>query len=141
MIPQLNYIFEGWELRTSHFRVVAIGKSIDRVHARSESKPYIMNPLTVSMPSAGRETAQTGTFGLLTWMGIALSCFLLICRASELWAYDSGLVHTESCLTRGNLVYKLVWNDRRQADKAEVSSRVSKSEQKRQNAVVTRERE
>ncbi|CAM9989498.1 unnamed protein product [Pylaiella littoralis] len=134
----------GWELPTSHFRVVAVGKAIDRVHARSKPKTHKRNPLTVPLLVAGGKSARTETFRLVTWMGIALSYFLL-CRASELWAYDDGLVHADFCLRRGTFVffkgvYKLAWDVRRQADRVEVTFNVSESDQKRQGAVVTREK-
>ncbi|CAB1119159.1 unnamed protein product [Ectocarpus sp. CCAP 1310/34] len=142
-IKYFHKLDAGWELPTSHFRVVAVGKAIDRLHARAETKPLVRQPLTVPMIITGRERAQTNAFGLVTWMGIALSYFLL-CRASELWAYQNGLVHADFCLTRGNLVFfegacRLARNERRRADRVEVTFRASKADQKRRGAVVTRE--
>ncbi|CAB1118551.1 unnamed protein product [Ectocarpus sp. CCAP 1310/34] len=143
-IKYFHKLYAGWELPTSHFRVVAVGNAIDRLHARAETKPLVRQPLTVPMIIAGRERAQTDAFRLVTWMGIALSYFLL-CRASELWAYHNGLVHADFCLTRGNLVFfegscQLAWDERRRADRVEVTFRASKADQKRRGAIVTRER-
>lgn len=139
-IRYFHKMYAGWELPTSHFRVVAVGKAIDRLHARAETKPHVRLPLTVvTMILAGRERAQTEVFRLVTWMGIALSYFLL-CRASELWAYHNGLVHTDFCLTRGDLAFfegarRLAWDERRRADRVEVTFRASKADQKRRGAV------
>lgn len=75
-------------------------------------------------------------------MGLALSYFLL-CRASEIWAYDTGLVHSDFCLTRGDLAFfrgvvLLGRGQYRSADRVEVTFRASKADQKRLGAVVTR---
>jgi len=143
-IKYFHKLYAGWELPTSHFRVTAVGQAIDRLHARADTPARARRPLTVDMIIAGRARAGSDTFRKVTWMGIALSYFLL-CRASELWAYDDGLVHADFCLTRGDLTFflgerRLTDAERRQADRVEVSFRASKSDQKRQGAVVTRER-
>jgi len=101
-------------------------------------------PLTVEMILAGKDEASATMFRLVTWMGIALSYFLL-CRASELWAYHNGRVHADFCLTRRNLAFfegarRLADSERRRADRVEVHFRASKADQKRQGAIVTRER-
>lgn len=144
-IKYFHKLYVGWELPTSHFRIAAVGKAIDRAHAQVERTPMVRNPLTVEMLLAGRVGAnEKGCIGLVTWMGLALSYFLL-CRASELWAYDHGLVHSDFCLRRENLVFfersqRLAWHERRRADKVEVTFRASKSDQQRRGAVVTRMR-
>ncbi|CAB1105993.1 unnamed protein product [Ectocarpus sp. CCAP 1310/34] len=56
--------YAGWELPTSHFRVVAVGNAVERLHARAETTPLVRQPLTVPMIIAGRERAQTNAFGL-----------------------------------------------------------------------------
>ena len=83
-----------------------------------------------------------GESGQLIWMRVALS-FLLLCRASELWAYETGLVHSDFCSKRGDLsfflgVERLAWQDRRGADRVEITFRASKAGQKRLGAVVSR---
>ena len=146
-LAAINYfhkLYAGWELPTSHFRVAAVAKAIDRLHARAETRTRVRLPLTVEMILAGKDGTSADKFRLVTWMGIALSYFLL-CRASELWAYHDGRVHADFCLTRGNLAFfegvrRLADSERRRADRVEVTFRASKPDQKRQGAVVTRER-
>lgn len=53
-IKYFHKMHEGWELPTSHFRVKALEKSIDRVHARSGVKYYVWNPLGTHTPSGKR---------------------------------------------------------------------------------------
>ena len=143
-IKYFHKLYAGWELPTSHFRVAAVTKAIDRLHARADTRSQTRLPLTVEMILAGKDGTCADKFRLVTWMGIALSYFLL-CRASELWAYHNGRVHADFCLTRGNIAFfegatRLDESDRRRADRVEVTFRASKSDQKRQGAVVTRER-
>ena len=69
--------------------------------------------------------------------------FYRLCRASDVWAFDNGLVHPDVCLTRRDLVFfvgasKLAWDDRRVADRAEVTFRASKSDHKKLGAIATR---
>jgi hypothetical protein len=48
--------------------------------------------------AGGLERAQTkGALALATARGIAIAYFFLL-RASEIWAYDNGAVHSEFCL-------------------------------------------
>ena len=63
----------------------------------------------------------------VVWMGLALAYFLL-CRPSELFAYDSGMIHPDNCLTKRDLTFfrgvqQLKWVDRREADKVEICFR------------------
>lgn len=59
-IKYFHKLQAGWELPISHFRlcISGLGKTIDKVHARSDTKPDVRNPLTVAMLLAGRESAQ-----------------------------------------------------------------------------------
>ena len=71
--------------------------------------------------------------------------FHLLCRASEIWAYGNGLVHADFCLTRRDLAFfsgafQLAWEERRSADRVEVTFRASKSDSKRLGSIVTRTR-
>ena len=81
----------------------------------------------------------------MVWAGLALSFFLL-CRASELFAYDdTKLVHPEFCLTRRDLTFRqgsltLSWQDRERADRVEITFRASKADQTRRGATITRTR-
>ena len=88
---------------------------------------------------------KAGPEGSVIWRGLALS-FHLLGGDSEIWAFGSGLVHPDFCLTRRNLVFfagaflQLPWEDRKTADRVEVMFRASKSDNKRLEANVTRTR-
>ena len=47
-------LYAGWGLPTSHFRVAAAAKAIDRLHARAETRTQARLPLTVHMILAGK---------------------------------------------------------------------------------------
>ena len=69
----------------------------------------------------------------------------LLYRGAEKWAYGKGLGHTDLCRTRRDLSFfagacRLAWDDRRAADRVEVTFRASKSDNKRLGAIVTRTR-
>lgn len=123
--------------------VVAVGKGIDRAHGKSEVKPMVRKPLSWEMLEQGRGlVAAMGTEGTVTWPGLALSYFLL-CRASELWAYRNGFVHSGFCLTRGDLCFlnqygKLKWEDGAAVDRVEVNFPAPTADSKRLEEVVTR---
>jgi len=100
-VKYFHKMHAGWELPTSHFQILAMLKTIDRVHANTQTKPKVRNPLSWDMLEAGKCVVEnSGESGKLIWCGLALS-YLLMCRASEIWADDSGLVHSDFCLTRG----------------------------------------
>lgn len=142
-IKYFHKMHAGWELPTSHFQIRAVMKTIDRAHAGTQIKPRTRKPLTWEMLEAGRGVVEgMGNAGQLIWKGLALS-YLLLCRASEIWAYETGLVHSEFCLTRQDLEFfggvgRLAWGNRWRADKVEITFRASKADQKRVGAVVTR---
>ena len=69
--------------------------------------------------------------------------YLLLCRASEIWAYGNGLVHSELCLTRGDITFcngptRLFGPNRKRADIVDVLFRASKADQNRVGATITR---
>ena len=144
-IKFFHKMYAGWELHTTHCMVLAVGKGIDRVQGKGDVKPRVRKPLSWDMLWDGKNevlTAEGG--GRVMWMGLALAYFLL-CRASELFAYDSGMVHPDYCLTRRDLTFfkgvqQLKWVDRREADKVEICFRASTADQKRIGALVTRTR-
>ena len=144
-IKFFHKMYAGWELPTTHCMVLAVGKGIDRFQGKGDVKPRVRKPLSWDMLWDGKNevlTAEGG--GPVMWMGLALAYFLL-CRASELFAYDSGMVHPDYCLTRRDLTFfkgvqQVKWVDRREADKVEICFRASKADQKRIGAVVARTR-
>ena len=82
------------------------------------------------------------TEGWVIRSGLAFS-FHLLCTASEIWAFGNGLVHPAFCLSRRDLVFfagasQSEWDDRRVADRVEVTFRASKSDSMRLGAIVTR---
>ena len=144
-IKFFHKMYAGWKLPTTHCMVLAVGKGIDRVQGKGDVKSRVRKPLSWDMLWDGKNevlTAEGG--GPVMWMGLALAYFFL-CRASELFAYDSRMVHPDYCLTRRDLAFfkdvqQLKWVDRREADKVEICFRASKADQKRIGAVVTRTR-
>lgn len=61
----------------------------------------------------------------IKWAGLGLSYFLLR-RASEIWAYNGGFVHSAFCLTSGDPIvfedsYQFRWVDRKIADRVDVT--------------------
>ena len=124
---------------------ISVGKGIDRAHRKSEVSPKVRKPLAWEMLIAGREAVeQVGAAGNLVWKGLALS-YLLLCRSSEIWAYGNRLVHSEFCLTRGDVTFcngptRFSGPDRKRADRVEVLFRASTADQKRVGATIKRTR-
>ena len=107
-------------------------------------RPKVRKPLSWDLLTKGRCVAEVETEGWVIWSELALS-FHLLCRTSEIWAFGNGLVHPDFCLTRRDLVFfagasQLAWDERRVADRVEVTFRASKSDNKRLGAIVTRTR-
>ena len=97
-IKFFHKMYAGWELPTTHCMVLAVGKGIDRVQGKGDVKPRVRKPLSWDMLWDGKNEVLTADGGgSVMWMGLALAYFLL-CRASELFAYDSGMVHPDYCL-------------------------------------------
>ena len=89
----------GWELPLSHCVIVSVGKGIDRAHGTAEkTKKQVRLALTWAL-LARQVVASMEEGGYVMWLGLEVQYFLL-CRPSELWAYASGQVHPEFCLTR-----------------------------------------
>ena len=126
---------------TSHCMVTAVEKGIERAHGKPEVRPKVRKPLSWYLLTGGRsDVAEVETEGWVIWSGLALS-FHLLRRASEIWAFGNGLVHPDFCLTRRDLVFfagasQLAWDDRRVADRIEVTFR----DNKRLGAIVARTR-
>ena len=116
--------------------VLAVGKGIDRAHGKSDVRPRVRMPLMRNMLAEGMDRViEVGPEKSVIWRGLALS-FHILCRASEIQAYGNGLVHPDFCLTRRDLVFfagafQLPWEDRRTADRVEVTFRASKSDNTR----------
>ena len=75
---------------------------------------------------------------------LCLSCFLLA-RSDEMFAADSGAVHSAHCLTRGDVAFyagstQLEYMRWRQADRVEVRFKVHKGDQEQIESVRVRTR-
>ena len=144
-IKFFHKMYAGCELPTTHCMVLAVGKGIYRVQGKDDVKPRVKNQLSWDKLWDGKnEVLAAEGGGPNMWMGLALA-YLLLCRGSELFAYDSGMVHPDYCLTRRDLAFfkgvqQLKWVDRREADKVEIWFRASKADHKSLGAVVTRTR-
>ena len=101
----LHNMLAGQELPTSHRMIVAVGKRDRQGAWHVYKKARVRLPLMLAMlPQGRRVVASMEGGGYATWLGLAVSYFLL-CRASELWAYANGQVHQEFCLARNCLTF------------------------------------
>lgn len=138
--------YQGWDLPTSHCLIVAAGKGVDRIRAAGAQTPRrVRLPLTWSILVSEYDTGVgVGEGERAIWLGLALSYFLL-CRASELFAYEDGLVHPDFCLTRDCLTFyrgevQVSFEERKSADSVKILFVASKSDQNRQGCMITRAR-
>lgn len=145
-IKFFHKLYLGWDLPTSHCMIAAAGRGIDRIRGASKQRVQVRLPLTWSILASGYLTVtnQFTEGGNVTWLGLALSYFLL-CRASELFAYSNGLVHPEFCLTRDCLTFsrggvQVNLEDRACADAVEIRFVASKNDQSRKGCTITRSR-
>ena len=135
----------GWEVPTSHCLLVAAGKGVDRCRGGAGKKAQVRLPLTWTILAPGYQVvSEFKEGGQVMWLGLALTYFLL-CRASELFAYENGLVHPEFCLTRDCLKFfrggvPVDTADRATADSVEVTFVGSKTDQNRNGCTITRRR-
>ena len=89
-IEFLHKMYAGWKLPTSHRMIVAVGKGIGRARGAAQGRL----PLTWAILAHGRKIASSmADGGKVVWLGLALS-YLLLCRASQLWAYANEKVRS-----------------------------------------------
>ena len=125
--------------------VLAVGKGIDRAHGKSDVRHRVRMPLIWNMLTEGMDRViEVGPEESVIWRGLALS-FHLLRRVSEIWAYGHGLAHPDFCLNKRDLLFfaeafQLPWENRKIADRVEVTLRASDSDNKRVGAIVTRTR-
>lgn len=80
-----------WELPTTYFQILEVFKTIDGPYASTQTKPIVRNLLMWDNVEGGiGETC-------LERASIIVPVALL---RSEIWAYESGLVPSDFCLTR-----------------------------------------
>ena len=99
--------------------------------------------MTWAMLKEMEDTAgEWGVGGRIAWIGLALT-YLLLLRASELYAEDSGRVHAQYCLRRKDIAF-FAGNRQVEAggdpgvDTVEIRFRGSKGDQSRRGAVLVR---
>ena len=85
-----------------------------------------------------RVVTSTVDGGRVMWLDLALS-YLLLCRASEFWAYANGEVHPEFCLTRNCLTFlrgerQVAFENRSSANAVQVRFLASKTTRKERGA-------
>lgn len=139
-------LYQGRELPMSHCLLVAAGKGVDRIRAAGPQTPRrVRLPLTWAILASGYDSGVgVGQGERVIWLGLALSYFLL-CRASELFAYEDGLVHPDFCLTRDCLTFyrgdvQVSFDERKTADSVRIFFVASKADQNRQGCTITRAR-
>ena len=79
------------------------------------------------------------------WLGLAVSNYFLLCRASELWACEDGKVHPELGLTRECVTFsrqgvQVKFGNRSTATTVQIRFVASKCKKKRAGCTVTRTR-
>jgi len=138
-------MFGGWDLPTSHRMVTAVGKGIDRAHGKSEVRPKVRKPLSWDLLTKGRRSVVEVEIQRVGNLERSRVVVPPIVQSLGNWAFGNGLVHPDFCLTRRDLVFfagasQLAWDDRRVADRVQVTFRASKSDNKRLGAIVTKTR-
>ena len=100
----INFFHEQWMGKTlplNHFRIKAVKEGIKRAYVEGGTQQRMRRPLTWGMLKEMEEAAKEwGMGGRVVWIGLALT-YLLLLRASELFAEDDGSVHAVYCLRGG----------------------------------------
>ena len=100
----VNFFHEQWMGKTlplNHFRIKAVKEGIKRAHVEGGTQQRMRRPLSWEMLKEMEEAAKEwGMGGRVVWIGLALT-YLLLLRASELFAEDDGSVHAVYCLRGG----------------------------------------
>eukprot|EP00611_Tribonema_gayanum_P026674 TRINITY_DN6413_c0_g1_i1.p1 TRINITY_DN6413_c0_g1~~TRINITY_DN6413_c0_g1_i1.p1 ORF type:complete len:397 (+),score=10.78 TRINITY_DN6413_c0_g1_i1:47-1237(+) len=137
----------GVELPTAHFLIKAGKKGFLRQQGEEGGNVAKarrgLSWTTLKQAKGTKSIWQQWQGGMVVWYGLAMS-FVLLARASELWAYDSGAVHADYCIRRADLAFSkagkpLPWSDRERSDAVTITFRASKSDQQRRGAQVTKE--
>ena len=97
----VNFFHEQWMGKTlplNYFRIKAVKEGIKRVHVEGGTQQRMPRPLSWGMlKEMEEETKEWGVGWRVAWIGLALT-YLLLLRASELFAEDDGRVHALYCL-------------------------------------------
>ena len=120
-------------------------KSISRSHAAAGTPRRVRLPVSFGMLLTGETLIPSwGPEGKVLWLCLCLSYFLLA-RSDEMFAADSGAIHSVHCLTRGDVAFyadgtQLEYLRWRQADKVEVRFTGHKGDQEQVGSVRVRTR-
>ena len=142
----VNFFHEQWvgrSLPLKHFRIKAVKEGIKRSHVEGGYQQRVRRPLTWEMVKGMEEVAQSwGVGGRIAWIGLALT-YLLLLRASELYAEDDGKVYAVNCLKGRDVAFfagerQIMAGDSPGVDTVEVRFRGSKGDQGRKGAVLVR---
>ena len=102
----VKFFHEQWmgkSLSLNHFLMKAVREAIKRAHVEEGTQQRMRRPLSWETLKYMKEAAKEwGVGGRVAWIGLALT-YLLLLRASELFAEDDGRVHAVYCL-RGGVV-------------------------------------
>ena len=138
---------QGVELPIMHPYITTLKRGLKRTQSEAGSHDVKLRmQLTWPQLLAGSKATQWGNVvgGTVMWYSLALSYWLL-CRASELFAYDAkGKVHEVYCLRRSSLSFSkdgviLDWSWRSIATHVHVTFAGSKADQMRKGATIKRE--
>ena len=93
----VKFFHEQWmgkSLPLNHFRIKAVREGIKRAHVEEGTQQRVRRPLSWEMLKEMEKAAKEWGVGRrVAWIGLPLT-YLLLLRASELFAEDSGSVHT-----------------------------------------------
>ena len=95
---------------------------------------------TIMAGRAAAMAAGVSSVAAAIWRGITLSFYMLL-RASEIFAYDDGLVHPDFCIRIADIDFRqngrqLPLTARATADEVRVTLRGSKNDQQRKGACI-----
>ena len=104
----VNFFHEQWMGKTlplNHFRIKAVKEGIKRAHVEGGTQQRMRRPLSWEMLKGMEEAAKEwGMGGRVVWIRLVLT-YLLLLRASELFAEDDGRVDAVYCLRGGNVAF------------------------------------
>ena len=137
--------FQNMSLPLSNPYIKGVAQGIKKGHVEKGTQARVRRPLTWGMLSSMQQSVGgEGAGGRVLWIGLALT-YLLMLRASELFAERDGKIHDVYCLCRGDVAFfegdeQLEGSERVRANKIEVHMRGSKGDQGRKGAVLVREK-
>ena len=104
----VNFFHEQWmgkSLPLNHFRIKTDREGIKRAHVEGGTQLRMRRPLSWEMLKEMEEaTKEWGVGARVAWIGLPLT-YLLLLRASELFAEDDGRLHAVYCLRRGDVAF------------------------------------